>query len=123
MPITVSRNALRNSLSLVVAQGAVLSGLLYPLGLAQGATPDAWAAHEKEIVAACVEASNLHGAKPGGKIIDFDDSVGFAALLIDGRYPQPHLKNRRGRVLCLFDKRTRMPFVSGADALIGKNRP
>ncbi len=119
---TVSRNALRNSLSLVVAQGAVLSGLICPAGLAISATPGAWAAHEKEVVAACVKASNLHGAKAGGKIIDFDDSVGFAALVIDSRYPQPHMKNRRGRVLCLFDKRTRMPFVSGADSIVGKSR-
>lgn len=120
--MTVWRNALRITLLLVVAQGAVLSGLLYPAGSAIGATPEAWAAHEKEVVTACVLASKLVNAKPGGKIIDFADGVGFSALVIDGRYPQPHMKNKHGRALCLFDKRARTPYVSGADAIVGKSR-
>ena len=86
------------------------------VGTAHGTTPDAWAAHEKEVVSACAAASNLRHAKPGGKLIDFDDRVGFTAVVIAGRYPQPHMKNKRGRVLCLFDKRTRTPYVSDADS-------
>lgn len=120
--MTTSTKALGDSLSSIVAHGAVLTGLLCPAGPAIGAAEDAWAAYEKEVATACAEASNLRSAKACGKIVEFDDSVGFSALVIDGRYPQPHMQNQRGRVLCLFDKRTRKAFVSGADAMIGKGR-
>jgi hypothetical protein len=47
----------------------------------------------------------------------YDDRVGLTALLVSGRYPQPHLKNRAGRVLCLFDRKKREAFVTDADQL------
>ena len=87
-------------------------------GLVGGTTPDAWADHEKEVTSACAAASNLRDAKPGGNLIEFDDHVGFTAVIIDGHYPQPHMKHKRGRVLCLFDKRTRAAFVSDADFIL-----
>ncbi len=90
-------------------------------GLADGTTPDAWAAHEKDVASACVAASNLRNAKPGGKLIEFDDRVGFTAVIIVGNYPQPHMKDEPGRVLCLFDKRTRAAFVSDADLILQKH--
>jgi len=107
---------------LVVGLVVAFSGIL---GVARtlGATPEAWVAHEKEVVTACAAASNLRDPKPGGSAVDFDDRVGFTALIIDGYYPQPHLKNKRSRVLCLFDKRTRMAFVSAADSIIRRPQP
>ena len=87
-------------------------------GPAFGTSPDAWAAHEKEVVSACTAASNLRDAEPGGKLIEFDDHVGLTAVVIDGHYPQAHLKNKRGRFLCLYDKRTRAAFVSAADSIL-----
>ena len=90
---------------------------------AHGATPQAWADHEKEVLSACVAASNLREAKAAGKPVAFDDRVGFTAVVIDGRYPQPHMKDKRGRGLCLFDRRTRTPFVSDADGLLGEREP
>lgn len=103
---------------LVVAFGGILS-----VARTRGATPEAWAAHEKEVVTACAAASNLHDPTPGGRAVDFDDRVGFTAVIIDGYYPQPHMQNKRGRVLCLFDKRTRIPFVSAADSIVRRWRP
>jgi hypothetical protein len=90
------------------------------VGIAHGSTPEAWTAHEKEVVSACAAASNLRDATPGGRLVEFEDRVGFTAVVIDGRYPEPHMKNKRGRVLCLFDKRTRTPFVSDADSILRK---
>jgi hypothetical protein len=84
-------------------------------------TPAEWAAFDQEVAAACIAASGLRNARPAGKRVDFDDGVGYAALVIDGRYPQPHMKNRRARVLCLFDKRTRAAIVADGDALIGSH--
>jgi hypothetical protein len=52
--------------------------------------------------------------------VEFDDRLGFTALIVDGYYPQPHMKNKRGRVLCLFDRRTRTAVVSDADSIARK---
>ena len=87
---------------------------------AYGDAPEARPAHEKEVVSACVAASNLRRAKPGGSLVEFDDRVGVTALIVEGRYPQPHMKNERGRVLCLFDRKTRTATVSDADAMLRK---
>jgi hypothetical protein len=97
--------------------------LIPAVGVADGTTLDAWAAHKKEVVSACTAASSLRDAKPGGDVVDFDDRVGFSALVIDGRYPQPHMKGKRGRVLCLFDRQTRRPFVSDADSMLRNHGP
>lgn len=50
--------------------------------------------------------------------MDFDDRLGYSALLISGRYPQPQMHNKSARELCLFDRRTRKAFVSEADGLV-----
>ncbi len=87
---------------------------------AYGDAPEARAAYEKEVVSACVAASNLRRARPGGGLVEFDDRVGVTALVVEGRYPQPHMKNQRGRVLCLFDRKTRTATASDADAMLRK---
>jgi hypothetical protein len=84
-------------------------------GAAQASSPAAWSAHDKEVAAACVKASGLKDAKPAGQPMAYDDSVGMTALLVAGRYPQPHMKNRPGRVLCLFDRKKREAVVTEAD--------
>jgi hypothetical protein len=55
--------------------------------------------------------------------VEFDDRIGITAVIIDGYYPQSHTKNKRGRVLCLFDKRTRTVVVSEADSIARKRAP
>jgi hypothetical protein len=67
--------------------------------------------------AACVKASGLKDAKPAGQPMAYDDSVGMTALLVAGRYPQAHMKNRPGRVLCLFDRKKREAVVTEADQI------
>jgi len=105
-------------IGLVVAFSGILG-----VARTRGTTPEAWAAHEKEVVTACTAASKLRDPKPGGSTVDFDDRVGVSALIIDGYYPQPHLKDKRGRVLCIFDKRTRTGFVSAADSIVWRRQP
>ena len=107
---------------LVVGLVVAFSGILGTARV-RGATPEAWAAHEKEVVTTCAAASKLRDPKPGGSAVDFDDRVGLTALIIDGYYPQSHLKNKRGRVLCIFDKRTRTGAVSAADSIVQSRRP
>jgi hypothetical protein len=66
------------------------------------------------VTAACIGASGLTDAKPAGKLVDFDDRLGVGAIVIQGEYPQKHMKNAQGRVLCLFHKKTRTPYISEA---------
>ncbi|RZJ16362.1 MAG: hypothetical protein EOO54_17130 [Haliea sp.] len=80
-------------------------------------SPDAWSAHDKEVAAACASASGLKNATASGVPMVFDDSIGKTALVVTGRYPQAHMKNARGRVLCLFDRKTRQAVVTEADQL------
>lgn len=67
------------------------------------ATPEAWADLMKRASAACITASGLKNAK-AGKPADFSDKV---VVPVDGRWPQPHMKNATARFACLYDKRAR----------------
>ena len=91
-------------LSLTVAALGFLE--IAMVGVAHGTPPEAWAANETEVVAASAAASNLREAKPGGSLVDFADRVGFTAVVIDGRYPQPDMNNKRSRVLSLLPQRS-----------------
>jgi hypothetical protein len=95
--------------TLILALGA------YP---SAASTPEAWSAHAQEVVSACAAASGLNKPHAAGDLIEFQDSVGYTAVLIAGRYPQPHMHGTRGRVLCLFDKRTRQANISVADGIL-----
>jgi hypothetical protein len=104
--------------SILLARNACLVAAALMAGAAQASSPAAWSAHDKEVAAACVKASGLKSAKPAGQPMAYDDSVGMTALLITGRYPQAHMKNRTGRVLCLFDRKKSEATVTEADQLI-----
>ena len=84
---------------------------------AQAASPEAWAAHQTEVLSKCSAASGLKHAALVGALVEYDDSVGYTAALIAGTYPQPHMKNQPGRSLCLFDKRSRTAHAAPADDL------
>ena len=86
--------------------------------IAAGSTPQAWSDYAQEVISACVAASALRSAQPAGERVDFDDRVGYSALLLAGHYPQPHMKHLPGRELCLFDKRTRTATVTEADGIL-----
>ena len=85
--------------------------------LALASSPAAWSVHDREVASACTEASGLNKAAAAGQPMVFDDSLGVTALVVTGRYPQPHMKNQPGRVLCLFDRKTRQARVTPADQL------
>ena len=95
-----------------------LGTLILVSGKAFASSPDARAAHNSAVASGCVKASGLRNARPVGGPIDFDDRVGYTALLIQGNYPQPHMNNKSGQVLCLFNKKSRTPYVSEANGII-----
>jgi len=65
------------------------------------ASPDKWAELMQRASTACAKASQLKGAKTGTPV-DFSDKV---LVMVDGVWPQPHMKNAPGRFACLYDKR------------------
>lgn len=93
----------------------LLSLLLSPL--AHASSEAAWQENDKNMQQNCLKASGLKAVKVVGKPIQYDDSVGFDALLMEGRYPQKHMKNKVGRELCLYQRQSGKAFVSEADQL------
>ncbi|MEB3312467.1 MAG: hypothetical protein VKJ02_19745 [Snowella sp.] len=95
----------------------ILSGSLILLGLqsvafkAEASSPQAWEKHNQEVIKKCTQASELKEAKPVGKSILFGDNVGYDGLIIKGRYPQAHMKNKETQVLCLFNRKTRKAYI------------
>ncbi|ALZ08881.1 hypothetical protein CF342_30520 [Pseudomonas aeruginosa] len=97
-------------MSRVVAGSLVC--LLLGSAPAWASTAEAWQAHDAMVRAACLKASGLR------QVLPFDDEVGYSALLLQGRYPQPHMQGRQGRELCLYRRATGKASVSEADALL-----
>ncbi|URL60393.1 hypothetical protein IM816_13140 [Luteibacter flocculans] len=89
-------------------------------GAAAASAPDAWKDYNQRLVKACVAASGLKGATPVGGPIQYDDRVPVTALVLAGRYPQTHMKNRPGRELCVWDRKAEKAYVSEADQLLPK---
>lgn len=83
---------------------------------------EAWADNDRAMVRACIKASSLKNAQPVGKSMLFSDRVGYSALLVQGRYPQQHMKNRQGRELCLYQRSSKRAFVTEADSLVARDR-
>ena len=96
-----------------VAGAALVAAMAAAPALA--ASPDAWKQHDKAVVKACADASQLKGTKTLGKPALFSDDVGYTALLLQGRYPQKHMKNGLGRELCLFERKSGTAHVTESD--------
>jgi hypothetical protein len=87
---------------------------------AGASTPGAWKDYDQRLMKACVAASGLKDVKPVGGPIHYDDRVPVTALVLAGRYPQKHMKNRPGRELCVWDRKAEKAYVSEADQLLPK---
>ncbi|CAG8870892.1 hypothetical protein PS627_04196 [Pseudomonas fluorescens] len=81
-------------------------------GAVHASSPEAWNEHRKQVIKTCLAASQLKDAHARSKPVEFDDQVGYSALLIEGRYPQAHMKGRTGTELCLYDKQHQRAHVS-----------
>ena len=89
---------------------------------AHASSSDAWAAYDKDVLARCTQASTLKKATPVGAPAQFDDRVGYTAILLQGQYPQKHMKGRQGTELCLFNKQSKVAYVTEWDSIrpVGK---
>ncbi|MDH0302811.1 MULTISPECIES: hypothetical protein [unclassified Pseudomonas] len=79
---------------------------------AQASSPQAWTDQRQQMLKACLAASQFKDAHALGKPAEFDDQVGYSALLIEGVYPQKHMQNRNGTELCLYDRQHQQAFVT-----------
>ena len=93
----------------------LISLLLSPL--AHASSEAAWQENDHNRQQACLKASGLKSVRVVGKPIHYDDSVGYDVLLLEGRYPQKHMKNQVGRELCLYQRQSGKASVSEADTL------
>ncbi|GFM53337.1 hypothetical protein PSCICE_46040 [Pseudomonas cichorii] len=84
---------------------------------ASAATPQAWNALDKAMLDSCLKASQLKDSKPVGSNALFDDRIGYSALLLQGRYPQKHMNNRKGTELCLYNRKSRQASVTEWDSI------
>jgi hypothetical protein len=88
-----------NPVAIILALGLIAAGA----ESARASSPDAWAELFKRASAACAKASELKKVRTG-KPVDFSDKV---LVIVDGIWPQPHMKNAPARFACLYDKRAR----------------
>ena len=84
---------------------------------AHASSPEAWAIHDKTVLASCIKASGLKNAEPVGTAAQFDDRVGYTALLLQGQYPQKHMNGATGTELCLYHKKSKTAYVTEWDAI------
>lgn len=79
---------------------------------AHASTPQAWNDQRQLMLKSCLAASQFKDAHALGKPAEFDDSVGYSALLIEGVYPQKHMNNRTGTELCLYSRQQQHAVVT-----------
>lgn len=84
---------------------------------ASASSSDAWAAYDKAVLTSCTKASTLKNAKPVGMPAQFDDRVGYTAILLQGEYSQKHMKGKQGTELCLYNKKAKAAYVSEWDSI------
>ncbi|MCP8466766.1 hypothetical protein NK553_22700 [Pseudomonas sp. ZM23] len=103
-----------------ISRIALLAALF--AGAVQASSDGAWQAQDKLQRESCLALSHLQNKKILGAPVLFDDSVGYTALMIGGRYSQKgaqaHMKGKEGRELCLFQRSTGKATISEADSLL-----
>jgi hypothetical protein len=90
---------------------------------AVASSEQAWAEGDKAMRAACLKASGLKNARVEGGIIHYGDDVGYSALFIGGRYPQPFMKNQPGRELCLYQRSGKKAVVQAVEGSNASAQP
>ncbi|PVZ39332.1 hypothetical protein [Pseudomonas sp. CC120222-01a] len=93
-------------------RSALFLVLAFSAFAAQASTTQAWNEQRQQMLKACLKASQFKDAHARGKPAEFDDQVGFSALLIEGVYPQKHMQQQTGTELCLYDRKQQQAFVS-----------
>ena len=76
----------------------------------QASTPGAYAALDRQTSTACSAASGLRSTSVG-PVVRFSDRFLMDARTVTGTYPQSHMKGATGKMLCLYNRRTKRAEV------------
>lgn len=71
---------------------------------ANASTPGEWGKLFKSAAKACEQESGLKRARALGEPVDFEAKV---LVIVEGRWPQKHMKNKLAHYACLYDKRAK----------------
>ncbi|OTG66388.1 hypothetical protein B9T28_03780 [Acinetobacter silvestris] len=96
----------------------ILLSLVFTSYSAHASSEAAWKKNDQNLKTACIKVSQLKNTKVVSDIISFDDQVGYSALVLEGNYPQAHMKNKLGRELCLWQRAKQKAFIAEADTLL-----
>ena len=69
-------------------------------------TPESWAKLDAASQAACIKASGLTSATAAPPT-RYSDKLLIDARIIDGMWPQPHMKGAKASMLCLYNRKTK----------------
>ena len=90
----------------------LLIACAFTSGVVQASSTQAWNEQRQQMLKSCLAASQFTSAHARGKPAEFDDQVGYSALLIEGVYRQKHMQQRTGTELCLYDRQRQQAYIS-----------
>lgn len=85
---------------------AVACATLLTSAAAFASAPDKWAKVDGASQSACLKAAGLNEARVGPPI-RFSDQIMFDVRVVEGIWPQPHMKGAKARMLCLFNRKNK----------------
>ena len=71
-----------------------------------GSAPDKWAKVDIASQSVCLKAAGLNGATAGPPI-RFSDKFMIDARVVEGTWPQPHMKGAAARMLCVYNRKNK----------------
>ena len=87
-----------------IAPMVVAAAVFVTATATSASTPDKWAKVDAASQSACIKASGLTGAQVG-PAIRYSDDLFIDARVVEGIYPQPHMKGANARMLCLYNRK------------------
>lgn len=74
--------------------------------VAHASSSDAWAKLDADSAKACITASGFTKAKVSPST-HFSDDAGYDVRVVSGIYPQKHMKGAAGKMLCLYERKSK----------------
>lgn len=96
----------------------ILLGFVCVSYTTHASSEQAWKKNDQMLKNSCLKISQLKNTKVVSDIMPFDDRVGYSAVVLEGRYPQAHMKNQLGRELCLWQRAKQKASIVEADTLL-----
>lgn len=72
----------------------------------EASSSNAWKEYHKKVFTKCSKISALKNPKQIGSIEPMViQEIDYGAILLSGKYPQPHMNNATGNFICLFNNK------------------